>query len=239
MKIITVVSAKGGVGKSTFCTCVGKMLAIHDKRVLLVDMDIGVRSLDIILGVADETVFNWGDVLVGNCDFRKAVLSVKKNLYVLPAPLDFSDEYTTEGFSSMLERYKDDFDYILLDSPAGIEKGFSLSTTVCDSCIVVSVPDIVSIRAASYACQRARKIGVSDVRLVINRFDKKLHKNLNIDDVIDTVGARLLGVIPESAELSAVTDGKDAPYDCRGNNAINRISQRMGGSNVPLRIKKL
>ena len=127
MKIITIASAKGGVGKSTFCCAIAEMLASQGKRVLLADMDIGVRSLDILLNVSEKTVYNWGDIIKGNCDYRKAVIEAKKDIFLLPAPIDFSDEYTVDGFKEMVQRVRKDFDFILLDAPAGLESGFMLS----------------------------------------------------------------------------------------------------------------
>ncbi len=239
MEIITVASAKGGVGKSTFCVGVGKMLALHDKRVLLVDMDIGVRSLDILLDVAEKTVYNWGDLIKENCDFRKAITEVSKNLHLLPAPLDFSSEYTPEKFSECIEKYKKDFDFILLDAPAGLESGFRLSLKASDSCIIISTPDTVSIRAAAYACKNVRKEGINNVRLAVNKFNKKRHKKINVDEIIDTVGARLIGIIPDSREIYNSVNGGKIPYDCKGNGAFLRISRRICGENVPFRAKNM
>ncbi len=239
MKIITVTSAKGGVGKSTFCCGVAKMLAFDGKRILLVDMDIGVRSLDILLSVSEKTVYNWGDVLKGNCDYRKAVLEASKDVFLLPAPIDFNDEYTTEKFSAMINEIKKDFDYIFLDAPAGLEKGFELSSGVADICVVVSTPDAISIRAAAFATQCMKKEGVQDVRLVVNKFNKKFHKDINVDDFIDNVGARLLGIIPESTEIYQSVNGKKIPYDCKGSQAFLRISKRISGKNIPLKTKLL
>lgn len=239
MKVISVVSAKGGVGKSTFCVGMGRLLALHDKRVLLVDMDIGVRSLDILLGVAEKVVYNWGDLVKGNCDFRKAVTQVANNLYLLAAPIDFTEEYSEEKFKKAISEYLRDFDYIFLDSPAGIESGFKLSLCACDGCIVISTPDPISIRAASYACEKVRKTGVEQVRLVVNKFNKRIHKNINVDNVIDLVGARLLGIIPESFEIYNSVNGGKIPYDCKGNMALLRISKRLNGENIPFRVKNL
>lgn len=239
MKIITVASAKGGVGKSTFCAGVGRVHALHGKRMLLVDMDIGVRSLDILLGVAEKTVYNWGDLLKGNCDFRQALIEVSNNLYLLPAPIDFSEGYTPERFKECIKPYQKDFDYIILDAPAGLESGFLLSAKTCDGCIILSTPDSISIRAASYACEGVRKQGVEDVRLVVNKFNKKLHKKIDVDSIIDTVGARLLGIVPESAQIYSAADGAEIPYDCKGSSAFVRISKRMNGENIPFRAKNM
>ncbi len=239
MKIITVASAKGGVGKSTFCCGIGKMLASQGRRILLVDMDIGVRSLDILLSVSEKTVYNWGDILKGNCDYRKAMLETERDVFLLPAPIDFCDEYTAEKFSLMIEEIKKDFDFIFLDAPAGLERGFQLSSSVADTCIVVSTPDAISVRAASYAAQCMKNAGVSDVRLVINKFNKKIHKGVNIDDYIDNVSARLLGIVPDSLEVYQSVNGKKIPYDCKGNQAFLRISGRISGENIPLRTKFL
>ncbi len=239
MKIITVASAKGGVGKSTFCCGVGKMLSLHSQRVLLVDMDIGVRSLDILLGVAEKTVYNWGDVLKGNCEYRKSVIEVSNGLFLLPAPIDFDESYTVDSFRAMLVNFEKDFDYIILDAPAGLESGFRLCGGVSDCCVIMSTPDPVSIRAATYAAQSMRAMGISNIRLVVNKFNKKLHKNINVDDFIDTVGARFLGVIPESDEVYRSVNGEKIPYSSKGNQAFLRISQRLAGQNIPFRVKNL
>lgn len=239
MKIITVASAKGGVGKSTFCCGMGKVLSSQGNRVLLVDMDIGVRSLDILLGVSENTVYNWGDILKGNCDYRKAVLEAQKGLYLLPAPVDFCHEYTGESFEKMLSTLKKDFDYIFLDAPAGLESGFKLCLDATDSCVIISTPDAVSIRAASYAAQSVRASGVADIRLVVNKFNKKIHKNIDVDAFIDEVGAQLLGIIPDSMEIYQFVNGKTIPDACKGNQAILRIAKRICGENVPFRVKLL
>ena len=134
---------------------------------------------------------------------------------------------------------KKDFDFIFLDSPAGLESGFKLSLCACDGCVVISTPDSISIRAASYACENVRKAGVENVRLVVNKFNKKLHKKINVDEVIDLVGARLLGIIPDSYEIYTSASGGKIPYDCKGNMALLRISKRLSGENIPFRAKNL
>ena len=239
MKIITVASAKGGVGKSTFCYGIGKLLAMQGKSVLLVDMDIGVRSLDILLGVSEKTVYNWGDIIKGNSDYRKAVIQCANGLFLLPAPIDFDDSYTPEAFAQALSVFAKDFEYIFLDAPAGLESGFNLASKAADSCIIISTPDAISIRAASYAATNVRKAGVSNVRLVVNKFNKKNHKAINVDEIIDTVGARFLGVVPDSQEIYGSVEGRKIPYECKGNQALLRIAKRITGENIPFRAKNL
>ena len=103
----------------------------------------------------------------------------------------------------------------------------------------MSTPDAISLRAASYASGKIRKSGVSDVRLVINKFDKRYHKKIDVDEVIDTVGARLLGIIPDSDEVYASVNGEEIPYTSKGNQAFLRISERICGKNVPFRAKNI
>lgn len=237
MKTLTVASAKGGVGKSSLSAGLGLALAQSGKRTLLIDMDIGVRSLDIFLGVAQNTVYNWGDILDGNCDVDTAILKINENLFLIAAPLDFSENFTEEGLKAVTDGLKDEFDIIIFDAPAGLECGFKLASHCAESCIIVSTPDAVSIRAASCAAYNVRKTGIEDIRLVINRFNKKAKNNVCIDEIIDTVTARLIGIVPESPEIKSFSNGVPIPEKSKGNLAYKRISRRLCGENVPLNFK--
>lgn len=239
MSTIMVASAKGGVGKSTLCVGLGKIFAEKGHKTLLVDMDIGVRSLDLLLNVAEKTVYNWGDVILNNCDPSKALIGITPNLSLLPAPLFLSEEYTAESVKKLVECYKDKFEFIILDAPAGVESGFKLSLKASEKCIIVSTPDPVSIRAASSAASLVRKNGINDVRLVLNRFNKKQHKSLCVDDVVDSVTARFLGIVPESNDIALTAIGEELPYDSKGNMAYLRITKRLLGENIPFRIKNI
>ena len=239
MSTIMVASAKGGVGKSTLCVGIGRIFAEKGHKTLLVDMDIGVRSLDLLLNVAEKTVYNWGDVILGNCDPLKALIGITPNLSLLPAPLSLSDGYTEDSVKKLIECYKDKFEIIILDAPAGVESGFKLSLKTSEKCIIVSTPDPVSIRAASGAASLVRKSGINDVRLVLNRFNKKQHGTLCVDDVVDSVTARFLGIVPESNDIALTAIGEELPYDSKGNMAYSRIAKRILGENIPFRIKNI
>ena len=239
MPTIMVASAKGGVGKSSLCVGVGNVLAEHGHKTLLVDMDIGVRSLDLLLNVAEKTVYNWGDVLHNNCDSGKALIHISENLALLPAPVSLNEDFDAVLMKDLIEVYKNNFEYIILDAPAGVEAGFKLSLFCAEKCVVVSTPDPISIRAASSASQLVRRTGIDDIRLVLNRFNKKQHKFICVDDVIDTVGARLLGIVPESADIALTAIGEELPYDSKGNMAYSRIAKRLAGENIPFRIKNI
>ena len=239
MPVIMVASAKGGVGKSTLCVGLGNVLSECGKKTLLVDMDIGVRSLDLLLNVAEKTVYNWGDVLLNNCDPSKALIGISKNLTLLPAPVSLNEDFMADSMKKLIEFYKSNFDYILLDAPAGIETVFMLSLKCTEECVVVSTPDPVSIRAASNAANLIRKNGVKELRLVLNRFNKKQHKFICVDDIIDSVGARFLGIVPESTDIALTAIGEELPYDSKGNMAYLRIAKRLMGENIPFKIKNI
>lgn len=239
MPIIMVASAKGGVGKSTLCVGLGNILSECGKKTLLVDMDIGVRSLDLLLNVAEKTVYNWGDVLNSNCEPSKALIGISKNLALLPAPVSINGDFSKDEMKKLIELYKGSFDYILLDAPAGIETGFMLSLKCAEESIVVSTPDPVSIRAASNAANLIRRYGVKELRLVLNRFNKKQHRFICVDDIIDSVGARFLGIVPESKDIALTAIGEELPYDSKGNMAYLRIAKRLMGENIPFKIKNI
>lgn len=231
---IAVVSAKGGVGKSTFCVCVGRELSSHGKKTLLVDMDVGVRSLDLLLGVAEKTVYNWGDALVGDCDIKKAIIPVSQSLYLLPAPLDYKEEFTKERFALLISQLEDDYDFVIFDSPAGIERGFKLSLYAARLCVIISTPDPVSVRAAAGAARLAREEGEKDVRLVINRVSKKYGK-ICVDDYIDEIGARLLGIVPESKKPCPEAQNGTKSVASEASLAFLRIAGRLSDEDIPLK----
>lgn len=239
-KIFTVVSGKGGVGKSTFCANTALSLCEKGKKVLLIDGDAGLRSLDLLLGVDEMVLYDWTDILNERCDPSKARLFYNENLQLLPAPIEYPENLNTEDFRKIIEIYKNEYDYIFIDAPAGTGELTKIYALCADNCIVVATPDAVSARSASVAGDELIKWGITEenMRLVINRFDKKAVKRgklLNVDDVIDRTYIRLLGVVPEERDLMYVSVSEKAlsPYS-EAKIAFNNIADRISGKEIPL-----
>lgn len=242
---IMIASGKGGVGKSTVTSYLGKALAQSGLKVLLIDSDTGLGALDIMLCVSEKKMNNWADVAQGNCDVRNAMISVSDNLHLLPSPDIYPADIPETVFADIISECEKDFDYILIDAPAGIDENMKRATICSNRAIFVATADEISVKCASAAASEAEKFGVQreDMRLVINRFVKKAalkSKLLNIDGVIDKSGVQLLGILPEDKKIpfSSVTEvfpDKKSSFI----KATRRITDRIQGKNVPLLLKEL
>lgn len=201
---IVVASGKGGVGKSSCSVAIGRELSNRGLKVLLIDTDIALRSLDVLLGVSDRVVFDWGDIICERCTPEKAVIKCKK-VDLLSCPLRFDEMFTPEAMKETVTLFDKDYDYIIIDSPAGVDTGLDIAAAAADRGIIVSTSDRVCVRSASRAAKRLYDMGIDDVRLIINRFVRKpVRKNrlLNIDSVIDDTTVQLIGVVPEDENIT-------------------------------------
>ncbi|MGN0543393.1 MAG: P-loop NTPase [Acutalibacteraceae bacterium] len=235
-QIILVASGKGGSGKSSFVTGVSSALAAMGKKVLAVDCDIGLRSLDILFGVTEKIVFDWGDLILDRCTREQAVIKGRADL--LAAPRSFCDELTPEAAAKLFKSFSEDYDYIFLDSPAGIDRGFQIAAAGADRAIVVSTPDSVCVRSCSRAFDELRRLGIEDVRLIINMFEVKpvcKRRLLNIDQCIDETGVQLLGIVPRDIAVGYSSVTGTAPGEFSPSTlAYSRIAKRITGKRVPL-----
>ncbi len=235
-EIIVVASGKGGAGKSSFVTSVARALTSFGKKILVVDCDIGLRSLDIMLDITEKVVFDWGDLLLGRCDADQAIIKGKIDL--LAAPRSFDDGFTEDRMKKLFDSFKNKYDYIFLDSPAGIDRGFILAASPAEKAIVVTTPDSVCVRSCSRAFDELRRMKKDDVRLVINMFEVKpvcKKKLLNIDQCIDETGVQLLGIVPRDINISFSTvTGKLPDSDSPSTLAFSRIARRITGQRIPL-----
>lgn len=239
-KIFTVASGKGGVGKSTFCANIALSLEKLNKKVLLIDGDVCLRSLDLLLSVDEMVVYDWLDVLENRCDKDKARLFFSDNIQLLPAPSEYPENMTCELFGSLLNQYRDEYDYIFIDSPAGTGALPLCFAQCADTCLAVATPDEISARAACVLGNQLTAKGIKEenLRLIINRFDEKCVKKgkmLNADDMIDRTYIRLLGIIPEEPDLmcSSVT-GKQLFDYSDAKTAFDNIAGRITGKEIPL-----
>lgn len=238
--VIVITSGKGGTGKTSLTGGLGAALARKGHSVLCIDADIGLRNLDITLGMTDAALMDFSDVVAGRCELARAVAPhpTVSNLYLLTAPLTLEEDFAgEEGFRAMLEQAREAYDYVLIDSPAGLGEGFRLATCGADRAIVVAVSDPSSLRDAQRVVTRLSSM--KTIHLVVNRVRGRLLRrmNLTIDDAMDTAGLPLLGLVPEDAQvLLAAGSGKLlAQTSQRGAAAaFGNIARRLNGEDVPL-----
>ena len=238
---IAVISGKGGTGKTTVCAAVAACLAACGKRVLCIDADVGLRNLDIALGMADLSVAPFTDVISGVCTLRDAAVHpVLEKLFLLTAPVRESESrIDVEGFGALLKQAKREFDFCLIDAPAGLGIGFRLATCYADRCLTVTTPDLASMRDAAHTAELLQLDGERGLYLVVNRVRPRMFRRLEltVDDMMDEVGLPLLGVIPEDPDvLLAAAEGNALIFATDGGaaEACLRISRRLCGDMLPL-----
>lgn len=228
-------SGKGGTGKSTFCANIARALSEESKTVLLIDGDAGFRSLDLLLGVDEMVVYDWLDVIEERCAPEKALLFCDDKIRLLPAPISCPKELSEKEFGSLLRKYENDFDYIFIDSPAGVGELTLMYAGAAEGSIIIATPDEVSARSAYTAGNELIAHGVKEesLRLVVNRFDASAVRRgrlLNLDEMIDRTYLRLLGVVPEEPGLRfvSVTDKPLSSFS-GAKDAFSNISARILG----------
>ncbi len=236
-----ITSGKGGVGKSTVAVGLGRALAQRGRRVLLVDCDAGLRSLDRMTGAEENLVFDMADVVFARCSPAEAIYPCGEapGLFLLPAPSLGEDLIRPGVMKKLVPLLTQYYDHVLLDSPAGLGSGFRSAAAGADQAIVVCNPDPVCVRSAASARELLGKLSVSEVRLVINRFNGALFRQTDayddLDSVIDATGIRLLGLIPEDYSLAAAfLRGKPTGEDSKAMGALSRIAGRLEGEAIPL-----
>ena len=240
-ELIAVLSGKGGTGKTTVCAGVSTALAEAGNRVLCIDCDIGLRNLDISLGLSDRGVLSFLDVCEGRYTLdQTAAHPLYPTLFFLTAPMNRTPEQIDENaFVQMLRQARDQFDYILLDAPAGIDAGFRRAAEAADRVILVTGPDPAAIRDASRAADLRELMGKHSIRLVVNRVNEKLVTSmcLTIDDIMDEAGLPLLGIIPDDPNvvLAASFGTPLLKQTKRGAaSACRRIAKRIQGLPEPI-----
>lgn len=234
---IVVASGKGGVGKTSLTVGVGKALHAMGKKVLIIDCDI-LRSVDLLTGVTEKLLYDWGDVIFERCSPTDAVYT-SGDVSVITCPPTY-EGITAEKMKKLINEYDGNYDYILIDAPAGIDRGLTVSCAAADRGIVVSTPDLVCVRSACVAGTQMNKLGIEDVRLVINRVMKKdIRKGrlLNVDSVIDSTQIQLIGVVPEDVKIRLGAMGKSVYKKGQASyTPLTNIARRISGEYIGLEL---
>lgn len=211
-EVIVITSGKGGVGKTTTTANVGTGLAKEGKKVVLIDTDIGLRNLDVVMGLENRIVYNLVDVIEGNCRINQALIKDKRypTLYLLPsAQTRDKTAVSPEQMSKLTDQLKDEFDYILLDCPAGIEQGFMNAIAGAGRAIVVTTPEVSAVRDADRIIGLLNANEIKKTELVVNRLRYDMVKRgdmMSSDDVVEILAVDLLGVVPDDENIVVSTN---------------------------------
>ncbi len=244
-RVIVVTSGKGGVGKTTASANLGVALAATGASVGLVDMDIGLRNLDILMGLENRVVYNLVDVIEDRCKLRQALVKDKRhpNLCLLPAAQTRDkNAVTSYQMRELCLEMKKIFDFVIVDSPAGIETGFQNAIAGADEAVIVTTPEMSAVRDADriIGLLEARKDQIEQYRLVLNRYRPAMvqaNDMMSIDDVLEILSVKLLGVVPEDEDI-IISTNKGEPVsgtdNTRSGLAFRNIARRLRGEDVPL-----
>lgn len=241
-EVIVITSGKGGVGKTTTTANVGTGLAKLNKKVVLIDTDIGLRNLDVVMGLENRIVYNLVDVVEGNCRIKQALIKDKKypSLFLLPsAQTRDKTSVNPEQMKKLIEDLRPDFDYILLDCPAGIEQGFKNAIAAADRALVVTTPEVSAIRDADRIIGLLEANEIKKTELIVNRLRMDMVKRgdmMSIEDVQEILAIDLIGAVPDDEQI-VISTNQGEPLvgtDCLAGRAYMNICNRILGEDVPL-----
>ena len=240
-EVIVITSGKGGVGKTTTVANIGTGLAMLGKKVAVVDTDIGLRNLDVVLGLENRIVYNLVDVVNGSCRLRQALIRDKRHpeLYLLPsAQTKDKTAVSPEQMIKLTQELREEFDYVLLDCPAGIEQGFKNAIAGADKAIVVTTPEVSAIRDADRIIGLLEAGDIRDIRLIINRLRPDMIARgdmMSVDDVLEILAVDLLGTILDDEQILVATN-QGEPLSGKNSQAeeeYQNICKRILGEDIP------
>jgi septum site-determining protein MinD len=241
--IITITSGKGGVGKTTATANVSTALAMHGKQVVAIDSDIGLRNLDVVMGLENRIVYDLVNVIEGACRLRQAMIKDKRleGLYLIPAAQSRDKTAVSpQDMISICEQLRPDFDFILIDSPAGIEQGFKNAVAPADQVLIITTPEVSAVRDADRIIGLIEAEEKGPARLIVNRLRPDMVQRgdmLDTTDVIDVLSIELLGVVPDD-ETIIVSTNRGVPAvmenNSRAGQAFRNIAGRLLGEDIPL-----
>jgi len=242
---IVITSGKGGVGKTTSSANIGTALALHGKSVCLMDMDIGLRNLDVVMGLENRIIFDLIDVISGECRLDQALIKDKRfeHLSLLPAAqTKDKSQLTPEAVKDIVIELKKSHDFVIIDCPAGIDQGFQMAVAGADQAIVVTTPENAAVRDADRVIGLLEGANLRNPKLVVNRIRPQMVKQgnmLDIDEIVQVLAIDLLGIVPDDeAIISNANRGEPTVMrpDSKASLAYRNIARRIMGDNVPLLI---
>lgn len=243
-EVIVVASGKGGTGKTTVSTSLALALVRKQNKVLLIDCDSGMRGTDLMLGITDRLVYDMSDVISGACNLNDALYECTNahGLYTLAAPISAEDEISAQVMKQFIAEHKDEYDYIIIDAPAGVGSGFESAAIAADRALIVVNCEPISVRGGINIRTKLTQMGITDIRLIINRFDLnrfiKTALYEDLDEIIDTVGVRLIALIPEDVRITALSQRGALACNWSSTTVVfDSLVQRLYGFDVPLSIK--
>lgn len=241
-RVVVITSGKGGVGKTTTTANLAVGLAKAGFRVVAIDADIGLRNLDLIMGLENRVVYNFIDVIENNCRLQQALVRDKRvdNLFLLPAAQTRTkDAVSPEQMVSLCEELRKEFDFVILDCPAGIEGGFRNAVIGADEALVVTTPEVSAVRDADRIIGMLESMDKSPIRLIINRVRPNMVKEgemLDVEDVLDVLAVKLIGVVPDDdSVIKSANSGEPLTFNASSpaSMAFTNIANRLVGVEVP------
>lgn len=242
-EVIVITSGKGGVGKTTATANIGTGLALEGKKVVLVDTDIGLRNLDVVMGLENRIVYDLVDVVERNCRMKQALIKDRRyeGLFLLPAAqTKDKNAVSPRQMIKLCNELKSELDYIIIDCPAGIEQGFKNAIAGADKAVVITTPDVSAVRDADRIIGLLEANELKDPKILINRVRPDMVRRgdmMTIDDIIDILAVDLLGVIPDDEKIVTSTNsGEPSITDSKSmaGLAFRNITRRILGENVPI-----
>ena len=244
-KVVTITSGKGGVGKTTTTANLGTALVLQGKKVAVIDADIGLRNLDVVLGLENRIVYDLVDVVEGRARLRQALIKDKRHpeLALLPAAQTRDKSAVSPAqMADLTRQLAQDFDFVLVDSPAGIEQGFKNAIAGADQVLIVTTPEVSAVRDADRIIGLVEAAELPTPRLILNRIKPAMVRRgdmLSMDDVKDILAIEIIGIVPEDEQVVVSTNrGESVVFDevSKAGRAYTNIARRLLGEDVPFQV---